>query len=507
MKKKIFIIIVLIAIIITIILGIKKIYLNKYNYEIAEIKNYNYYISKENEKYGVIDKEGNEIIETKYENIIIPNPEKDVFICYGEDENPEILDNKGEKQFTQYEEIEPIKLKSEASTLTYEKSVLAYKKDGLYGLINFEGKIITQNIYSTIENLQPTEGKFLVSREEKYGVINLKGNILVEAEYDKIESDGYYTLVDKCKKSGYIVSVRTNDGYRSGYINYSGKKILETKYNDIERLSKEDEKNIYLIASEEGKVGLYKNSKNVIKHEYQSIAYNEQNNVILQKNKKYGVALLDGKVIVDVNNEFIESRGIYIYAKSQDGNKVYDENGNIININYNKTIYETESEEYRISTILNNNVTYYGITDRKGNKLVDESYRYIEYLYKNYFIATDENGNLGVINSNGKIILEMKYSSLQKIKGKNMVQAVEKETNMGVFYSSDMKEILKISKPNVQIEEGYIVVSNDEEKQYLDDNGNIIQDVDSLKQSNYPNEIGDYKKEQITVENVYYIKK
>ena len=196
-----------------------------------------------------------------------------------------------------------------------------------------------------------------------------------------------------------------------------------------------------------------------------------------------------------------------MYAKSQDGNKVYDEKGNVININYNKTIYETESEDYRISTILNNNVTYYGITDKSGNKLVDENYRYIEYLYKNYFIATDENGNLGVINSNGKIILEMKYSSLQKIKGKNIVQAVENGTNTSEFYSSDMKKVLEISKPNIQMEDDYIVVSKDEEKQYLDNNGNIIQDINNLKQPNYPNEIGDYKKEQIPVETVYYIKK
>ena len=224
-----------------------------------------------------------------------------------------------------------------------------------------------------IKKLQPTEGKLLVSKDEKYGVIDLKGNTLVETEYDKIESDGYYTLKDKYKKSGYIISVRTDDGYKSGYINYSGKKILETKYNEIERLSKEDEKNIYLIASEEGKVGLYKNSKNVIKHEYQSITYNDRNNVILQKNKKYGAALLDGKIVINVDNEFVDSKGIYLYAKSQDGNKVYDEKGNVININYNKTIYETESEDYRISTILNNNVTYYGITKKILKKLVDEN--------------------------------------------------------------------------------------------------------------------------------------
>ena len=40
--------------------------------------------------------------------------------------------------------------------------------------------------------------------------------------------------------------------------------------------------------------------------------------------------------------------------------------------------------------------------------LIDENYRYIEYLYGTYFVATDDNGNLGVINSNGKEIIDIK---------------------------------------------------------------------------------------------------
>ena len=507
MRKKIIIpIIIAIIIVISTIAIITQKKSNKYNYKIEEIKTYNYYITKNNENYGVIDKEGKTIIEPKYVNIIIPNPEKDIFICYTDSEKTETLNAKGEKLFTQYEETQPIKLKNVASTLSYEKSVLKYKKDGLYGIMNFDGKIITQNIYSTIENLQPTEGKLLVSIEGKYGVIDIKGNLLVKTEYDKISSDGYYTKKYEYKKSGFITTNKTDDGFKSGYITYDGKTILETKYNEIERISKEDDNNIYLINSENGKYGLYKNTKKVIENEYQSISYEDSGIVILQKNKKYGAASLDGKIIINVENDNIESRGIYIYAKSSN-NKVYDTSGNELDINFNRTIYKTESEEYQISTLLNNNITYYGIIDKNGNKLVNENYRYIEYLYKNYFIATDENGNLGVINSNGKIILDMKYSSLQKIKGKNIIQAVEKDTDVSNFYSKEMQEILKISKPNIQIEEEYIVISNDKEENYLDNDGNKIQDITSLQKSNYPKQIGDYKKEQLTIEDVYYVKK
>lgn len=505
MKKKIFGVIVLIIIIVGIFL-IRNRIKNKFNYEIKQINEYNYYIYKENEKFGVIDKNGGVVIDAKYSELIIPNPEKDIFICYT-NENSVVLNSKKEELFKKYEKVEPIKLKNIASTLTYEKSTLMYKKDGLFGLIDFEGNVITKNIYNSIENLQPTEGKFLVSKDEKYGIIDLKGNKLVDMQYDKILSDGYYTEKEGYKKSGFIVSNTTEDGFKYGYINYMGKNILDTKYNEIERISKEDNKNIYLIVSDNGKNGLYNNSKKAIENEYQSITYDEDTNlIIMQKNKKYGAATLEGKTIVNVENEELLARGIYLYAKISNNRKVYDTQGNIVDINYNRSIYKTESEEYKISTILNNNITYYGITDKNGNQLVEENYRYIEYLYKNYFIAKDELGNLGVINSNGKIILDMKYSSLQKIKGKNIIQAVEKETNIVKFYSSEMKETLNISKANIQTENNYIAISNDEEKFYLDENGNTIEDISSLKKANYPDKIGEYKKEQITIENVYYIK-
>ncbi len=237
------------------------------------------------------------------------------------------------------------------------------------------------------------------------------------------------------------------------------------------------------------------------------MSYDDNNVIILQKNKKYGVASLEGKIIIPVEKESIESKGIYLYAKSANDNKVYDNQGNVVDINYNRVVYKTENDDYKISTILNNNIMYYGIIDKDGNKLVDENYRYIEYLYGNYFVATDDNGNLGVINSNGKVILDMKYSSLQKIKGKNIVQAVSKGENTSEFYSSEMKQVVSVEKPNIQTEDDYIIIINDEEKTYLDNNGNKIQDISTLKQANYPDEIGNYKKLQVTVENVYYVKK
>ena len=505
MKKAIIFIITIIVIIAGVIFA-KKILNKKYDYKIENISEFKYYVYKENNKYGVIDEKGNIIIDANYEKVIIPNPSKEIFICYTENKSEALNQNK-ENLFNKYESVEPIKLKNVAGTLNYEKSVLKYQKDGLYGLVDFNGKEITNNIYKKIENLQPTEGKFLVSKDEKCGVIDLKGNKLVDVKYDSCKSDEYYNDEDGYTKSGFIVLNKADDGYKYGYISYTGKKILDIKYNDIQRALVKDDKKIYLIVSNNGKYGLYNQSKKIIDNDYQEIIYDENFNLLrLQKNKKFGVASLDGKILIDVTCDEIDSRGIYLYVSKAGSNKVYDSNVNVVDLNFNASIYETENEDYRISTILNNNITYYGIVDKNGNKLVEDKYRYIEYLYKNYFIAKDDSGNLGVINSNGKIIVDMMYGSLQKIKGKNIIQAIN-SNGISEFFSKKMENVLSIEKPNISIQNDYVVVSDGENKTYLDNDGNIIKDTSNLKKESYPDKIGGLNKEQTTIEDVYYINK
>ncbi len=46
----------------------------------------------------------------------------------------------------------------------------------------------------------------------------------------KFTSDQYYNTEDGYKKSGYIVRITTQDGYRYGYFDYEGGKLFETEY-------------------------------------------------------------------------------------------------------------------------------------------------------------------------------------------------------------------------------------------------------------------------------------
>ncbi len=508
MNRKSIVLIIIIAIIIIVALFIKGKFQNsKIEYKIEDIKEYKYLKYKDKDNYGIIDRDGNIVIEAKFNKIETPNPEKDIFICYNNDEENEVLNSKKESLFKEYDIIEPIKLKNVASTLCFEKSVLKYKKDGKYGLIDFEGKKITNNDYDSIENLLSTEGKFLVSKNDKYGVVNINGTLLVNTIYDKIETDEYCEENENDVKEGFIVSNKTEEGFRLGYIDNTGKKILDTDFNEIIRIKNNE---LYFIVARNGKYGLYKGKKQVIKPDYQSIVFTDNGALIIEKNKQYGIVDLEGKIKVETKYSQIEENGIYLYAQNETENDVYTTKGDKADISFSKSVYETENEKYRISIIVNNEVTYYGIEDKQGNTLIDNKYSFIEYAFGDYFIVEDKDEKYGIINENGKEFIETKYDLIQKIKDKNIIQVISRKKDEITLYSSNMEKVANLKSATTQNEDDYVILSNEKEKLFLDSEGNKIEEtseiiINSTKRK-MPEKIGKYKKRQYTLDDAYYEK-
>ena len=461
---------VIVAISLTVYYFIKQ---NARKYEIENVEQYNYFILKKSDKYGVINRTGNVIIEPNYTNIIIPNPEKDVFICYQNDDI-QVLNNSNEEIMAEYEKVEPIKLKNIASDLMYEKSVLKYLENGKYGLIDFSGKKVASAQYDELDALPYKEGELLVKQDNKCGVINIKGNNLVEIKYDNIEVDGYYTDNNGYKYAGYIVSNTTEEGYRYGYINYKGKLLLETKYNELSRIADmQDNENIYLIGAINGQYGVIKNKENVLNNEYQSIRYDANNNVlVVEKSKKFGISKLNGQIIVPVEYNQIDITGIYLYAQNEQGTTVYNNNGTQANIDSNIAILETENEKYRIR--INDELgSKYGIIDDEGAQLVEEKYNYLEYLYDDYFIASQEGGKLGVINDKDEVKIPIECDSVQKIENTNLIKTVVGQTTTRI-YKEDMQLACEMQNATIETVNDYIKVYNDTETKYLDKQGNEV---------------------------------
>ena len=81
MKKKYFICIACVICFLAIFFIISNNNDKKLKYTVEKIEKPNYFMLMENNKYGVIDKNGNVVINPIYDVVEIPNPSKDVFIC------------------------------------------------------------------------------------------------------------------------------------------------------------------------------------------------------------------------------------------------------------------------------------------------------------------------------------------------------------------------------------------------------------------------------------------
>ena len=177
MKKKFFIFLILIIGIIVIVKYSK--YKKSLVYTVEHIENEDYFPVMQNERYGVINRNGDIVVDPIYDVIEIPNPTKPLFICKNnynvetKNYNVQVFDDSNNQLLYQYYIVEAIKLNNVENNGYYEKSVLKYKSNDKYGLINFDGKKITDAIYDSIEGFDYKEGLLLVKKSDKYGIINM----------------------------------------------------------------------------------------------------------------------------------------------------------------------------------------------------------------------------------------------------------------------------------------------------------------------------------------------
>lgn len=473
--KKIVITLIVIVIIIATIVGVV-IYknVNDKEYELEKVDKYSYFRLYKNEKYGVIDSQGNVLIEPIYDVINIPNPSKGVFICYYayNDMNGQyttkVLNEKNEEIFKEFEQVLPLLCEESTSNIPFEKSVLIYKQNEKYGIIDFAGNKITKAIYDSIESMQYREGTLIVQQESKYGAINIKGKEIVKIEYDSIISDAYYTEEKDYTESGFIVQLKMEDGYRYGYIDKDGKEILPTEYTEIDRIG--DLKELYLLVSKNGKYGIVKDKKQIIPISYEEIEYNKINSLfVVQKNSKQGILSLEGKEILPIEYDYIMCSNNKLTATKGESIEIYNKEGQKQNLKYGNTI-ETNNENY-IITIDENDL--FGVMNKEGNSLIKNKYQYLEYAFENYFIAT-QNGKVGVIDITDKTLIDFKYDIIQKVKDKNSLQAIISNENIIDMYNINAIKQVSIKGAILYTYDNYIKLISNTNIKYLNNDGNLI---------------------------------
>ena len=178
----------------------------------------------------------------------------------------------------------------------------------------------------------------------------------------------------------------------------------------------------------------------------------------------------EGTTVLYPEYDNVYTGGMYLNALKDKDIFIFDLNGNKIETNeVSKT--KTENANYYITIDKNNK---YKVVDSKDNIIIDKDYTYIEYLPGDYFIV-ERDSKSGIIDSNGKSVIELKYDSISRI---NETDILQMETNKNIaLYNLNMKEIVSMDNAivkEVKDEKAYILLYSDTDFKYLDKKGNIL---------------------------------
>lgn len=461
--KKVFAVIIAIIVIIMFFIGIKKM-LKKDESTVNKFTEISYFTMYNNGKWGVINSNGDNIIdEANGEMIIIPNPKKDVFICVYEVNysdgtyKSKAINSKSEQLYTSYSSVEALSNYDQSNNIWYEDNVLKVEKDGKYGLINLEGNEILSCEYDKIDVIKGVKNSILVKKGDLYGLVNASGSSIVDTNYTEIlaltndytngyivkNSEGKLGIIGtnkeqilECKYSE-IKHVYGNDMYvvkedkNLAIVNKAGDTNIEISYTDIKSINGE---NVIVVNNGKyGIIGIDKTEK--VKCEYQNIIYAFSDYYIVEKDNKYGVMNSNGEMLVGLEYdslEFNKESDCLIGSKLNDANtylidrnlvlkvtgtNVTVHNGYIrVNVNDEYKFYNLKFEEKTNRDVFANNTLYvakndgkYGLVNRDGTLVVGYQYEDIKEQNEYGFVAVKKDNKWGVIDQYGNVIVDPKY--------------------------------------------------------------------------------------------------
>lgn len=462
--KKVIGVLVGIAVIIMFVITLTKLLKDSENTPKIKENKISYYTVYTQNKWGVIDNNGNIVIEPTYEEmILIPNKEKPVFICTYDvnyEENTyktKAINEKAEEILTGYESIEAIANKDSSGKTWYEN---AYKilKDGKYGAIDEKGKEILPCNYDKIEALTGLKDYLLIKKEGKVGLASIYGNIILNTEYKSIK------IISEENQKEFIVE---NEEGKFGIVASDKSTVLETKYQDIKQINakeiyavKEADKlavinkdnsinvtgkftdikdinDTNIIIKNDNKFGIINTSgEEKINTEYEDLVYAFGENYIAKKNGKYGIINLNNETKLEFNYNtltYYKNAQIFVADKDDLEQDIINDSfevkltGFVSDINEEKgyiriredgqyNYYNFKFEQKKNTEVLVKNTIFldkkdgkYGYINNKGEVIVDYIYDDATEQNTEGFVSVNKDGKWGSLDKEGKACAETTY--------------------------------------------------------------------------------------------------
>ncbi len=336
----------------------------------------------------------------------------------------------------------------------YSDGLFLVKKGMLYGYIDKNGKIIIEPEFGQATNF--SEGLTSFKREDSYGFMDKNYNIIIDATWKEVSEfkNGLAKVVDWSGKSGFIdkngnivvkptwdnvgefngglCPVTLND--KMGFIDKNGIIKIKLVYDWVEGFSNGISKVVI-----DGKYGLIDNQNNIVtKIEWDYIGDFRDNMWLVSAgigNSKYGYVDYTGKLVVN---------------PSWDNTVAFNEN---------------------LAPVLKDGL--WGYIDKTGKIVIPCIYKYAGLFYNGISVVSDLNGKYMFINNFGKKINETLWDNYGSYLNEKLIP-VKKDGKWG-FINSLGKIITKNIYDDVTgYFEGFTGVKQDGKWGFVDEKGNLV---------------------------------
>ena len=251
-----------------------------------------------------------------------------------------------------------------------------------YGVVDSTGKQLIPPMY---DNLELSGGKFVIAiQNKKWGVLSVTGKILIPFKYD---------LINQMAGAAFAVSVGYPNG-KWGVVNASGNTIIPAENDGVYQFGTG-----YQVAKDNLRAALF-DSTGAQKTDY-----------ACRRLATYPVWDMCDQGFTVYN----EHKGEFVHYEQIDKLMYYDDNKWGLLDSAGEEVTKPQYDEFRFTEnkkiiAVQQNKKWFFINSC-GKRLTPDMFDDFEEV-DNYFISVKKDGQCGVINRNGKVVIPFKYDAI-----------------------------------------------------------------------------------------------
>ncbi len=327
---------------------------------------------------------------------------------------------------------------------------MAMTSDGKEGFVDNKGQWKIQPLFDSVQSFGSND-LAPASNDGKWGFINRKGDWKINPQFDEVT--GFAT-------SSKLCAVQAGDMF--GYINAKGKYVINPQFKSAYPFVN----GLAPVENSEGKWGFVnEKGKLVINYQFDGAAYfDDKGKALVMQGGKFG---------------FINKKGAY-KVNPQFSNVSFPESS-VSSPEYIVYIaYMLEEFSYGDKMIFASGDKY-GLSDTKGNYIINPMYERLSYAGENLYIAMNDDGKYGYVTEKGKEKIFFQFDSASAFS--NGLARVRSGESYG-FINKSGKVVINFQFESATsfYDDGYTVVKQNGKYGIANKKGNIVvnPDYDSI---------------------------